>query len=239
MKNLYSTKLISHSTGFIIPLGILFILFGITSIILSSIDLYYSRSILSFPIKISTSINITDTKNSTNSTNIINSTYITNTLLKRIFIPNAFSEQSIWPTLGKGIWCGLFFLVVGIFSLIVHREKTLISIRILSLLAFISLFISFFLFLSSITVFQRYIVEGRFNSYKRTSYEQKEVVVNALLLVCGVLSFIISLVLAIGTLIAGNFCQQQSDDFEDIDYFNQQQQQQQQPPAYSTQPYYG
>ncbi|CAF2383037.1 unnamed protein product [Rotaria sp. Silwood2] len=235
MKNLYSTKLISRSTTFIIPLGILFILFGITSIILSSIDIYYSYSSLSFPITISTFTNTTD--NIINSTEIINSTYTTNTIIKTIFIPNAFSEQSIWPTLGKGIWCGLFFLVVGIFSLIAHQEKTLISIRILSLLSFISLFISFFLFLSSIIVIQRYIVEGRLNANQRTSNEQKEVVLNALLLVSGVLSFIVSLILSIGTLISGNFCQRQSDDFEDIDNFNQQPQHP--PPAYSAPSYYG
>ncbi|CAF0883049.1 unnamed protein product [Rotaria sp. Silwood1] len=233
MKNLYSTKLISRSTGFIVPLGILLILFGIISIILSSIDLYNSRSSLSFPITISTSTYTTDI---INSTDITNSTYTTNTIIKTILIPNIFSEQSIWPTLGKGIWCGLFLFVVGIVSLIVYREKTLISIRILSLLAFISLFISFFLFLSSIIVFQRYIIEGRLNANQRTSNEQKEIVLNALLLVCGVLSFIVSLILAIGTLIAGNFCQRQSDDIEDIDNFNQQQQQ---PPAYSAPPYYG
>ncbi|CAF3287896.1 unnamed protein product [Rotaria socialis] len=215
MKNLYSTKLISRSTGFIVPLGILLILFGVASITLSFIDIFNCRSSLSNSLPISKSAN--------------------ETTLNTTCIQNSFSEQSIWPTLGKGIWVGLFYLTVGIFSLIAYREKTLISIRILSLFAFISVFLSFFLFLSSLIVFQRYIIEGRVSAAQRTSIEQKEVVLNVLLLVCGVLSLIISLILAIGTLIAGNFCQRQSDDFENFKYSNQQLP----PPAYSAQPYYG
>jgi hypothetical protein len=212
MKNIYSTKLISRSTAFIVPLGILLILFGIASIILSAIDLSYSRSIVYY-----------------SSTNLASQNIITSTL-----VSSAHSEQSIWPTLGKGIWCGLFFIALGIFSLIAHREKTLISIRILSLLAFISIFISLFLFLSSIIVFQRYIVEGRFNANQRTSFEQNEVIVNALLFVCGVLSLLVSLILAIGTLIAGNFCQRQSDDLENIGNVYPQP-----PPVYPAPPYHG
>lgn len=208
MKNLYSTKLISRSTGFIVPLGICLIIFGVASIILSSIDLSNNRSIVYY----------------SPTPNVIASEYVR----------SSHSEQSIWPTLGKGIWCGLYFVAVGIFSLIAHREKTLISIRILSLLSFISIFLSLFLFLSSIIVFQRYIIEGRLSADQRTSSEQKEVIINALLFVCGVLSLLISLILAIGTLVAGNFCQSKSDDSESNDNFYPQP-----PPAYSAPPYYG
>jgi hypothetical protein len=208
MKNLYSTKLISRSTSFIIPLGILLILFGISSIILSAIDLKYSRSRIYYSISQSSTIETT-------------------------LVSSAYSEQSIWPTLGKGIWCGLFFFALGIYSLIAQREKTLISIRILSLLAFISIFISLFLFLSSILVFQRYIIEGRLSANQRTSREQDEVIINALLFVCGVLALIVSLILAIGTLIAGNFCQSKSDDLENNDNLYPQP-----PPAYPTTPIY-
>lgn len=195
MKNLYSTKLISRSTTFLIPIGILLILFGFASIILSAIDFQYNRSIA----------------------------------FNQVSLLNSHSEQSIWPTLGKGIWCGLFFVGLGIFSLIVYREKTLISIRILCLLAFISIFLSLFLFLSSILVFQRFIIEGRLNANQRTSDEQNQVIINALLFICGVLTLIISLILTIGTLIAGNFCQSKSDDMDVIDQYYPQA-----PPAYST-----
>ena len=201
MKNLYSTKLISRSTTFLVPLGILLILFGIASIILSAVDFQYNRSTI---------------------------VYSTSNSLNQISLLNSHSEQSIWPTLGKGIWCGLFFLALGIFCLIVYREKTLISIRILCLLAFISIFLSLFLFLSSIVVFQRYIIEGRLSANQRTSDEQNQVIINALLFVCGVLALIVSLILAIGTLIAGNFCQSKSDDMEVIDQYYPQA-----PPAYS------
>jgi hypothetical protein len=203
MKTLYSTQLISRSTGFIFPLGLLLILFGIISIILSSIDLSNSRSIVYY----------------TSTTNVLTSTYV----------PSAYSEQSIWPTLGKGIWCGLFFIAVGVFAIIAHREKTLMSIRILSLLACISIFISLFLFLSSILVFQRYIFEG-INSNQRTSAEQKEFIINVLLFICGVLSLIVSLILAIGSLITGNFCQAKSDEMDNPGNFYP-------PPAYSAPPY--
>ena len=207
MKNFYSAKLVSHSTGFLIPLGILLILFGITSIILSSIDLINNR----FDINDSKTTSANDTE-------------------KLDQFLNAFSEQSIWPTIGKGIWCGLYFIAVGIFSLISYREKTLTSIRILSLLAFISIFISLFLFLSSIIVFQRYIIEGRLDADQRTSIEQKEVILNSLLFVCGVLALLTSLALAIGAIIAGNFCQSHLED--DDKYY------QQTLPTYSSPPYY-
>ena len=211
MKNLYSTKLVSRSTGFIVPLGIILILLGISSIILSAIDLNYSRSRIYYL--------------STNTTS--------DSTVRSVFVSSAHSEQSIWPTLGKGIWCGLFFLAVGIFALIAHREKTLISIRLLTLLAFISIFLSLFLFLSSILVFQRYIIEGRVSANQRTSREQSEVITNALLFICGVLSLIVSLILAIGTLIAGNFCQSKSDELE-----NNENSFPQPPPAYPTTPIY-
>ncbi|CAF1286554.1 unnamed protein product [Adineta steineri] len=191
MENLYATKLVSRSTSFIIPLGTLLILFGITSIILSSIDLSYSRSTVYY-----SSIN---------------------NVITPLSVSSAHSEQSIWPTLGKGIWCGLFFIALGIFALISHREKTLISMRILSCLSFISIFISLFLFLSSILVFQRYIFEGRLNADQRTSMEQKELIINVLLFICGVLSLLVSLILAIGTLVCGQFCQPKIDDLEQID----------------------
>ncbi|CAF1006423.1 unnamed protein product [Adineta ricciae] len=190
MENIYSTKLVSRSTTFLVPLGILLILLGMASVILSSIDLSNSRSTV-------TTINSTGQ-------------------VVQYTVPSSYSEQSIWPTLAKGIWCGLFFIGVGIFCLICHREKTLISMRIVAFLGFISIFLSLFLFLSSIIVFQRYIFEGRTNANQRTSMEQKEVVVNVLLFICGVLSFIISLILTIGSLISGNFCQNQGDEFDNF-----------------------
>ena len=192
MKNLYSTKLVSRSTKFLLPIGILFILFGIASIILSGIDLK-SQS----------------------------------TVNGRSFL-TSHTEQSIWPTIGKGIWCGVYFLALGIFSLVVYREKTLISIRILCLLAFLAIFISLFLFLSSILVYQRFIIEGRLQANQRTSNEQQQLILNALLFVCGVLALITSIILTIGTLITANFCQSKSDEMEIIDQFHPQP-----PPAYS------
>lgn len=189
MENIYSTKLLSRSTGSFVPLGVLLILLGIASIILSGIDLSNSRSVIYSTV---------------------------NNQLTSTSVPSAYSEQSIWPTLGKGIWCGLFFIGVGICALVAHREKTLAAARILSLLAFVSVFISLFLFLSSILVFQRYIFEGRTSTSQRTSAEQKEVVVNVLLFICGVLSLLVSLILLIGTLICAKFCQSPTEDLENL-----------------------
>lgn len=192
MKNLYSTKLVSRSTKFLLPIGIVFILFGISSIILSAIDLKCQSTVHGM-------------------------SFLT-----------SHTEQSIWPTIGKGIWCGVYFLALGIFSLVVYREKTLISIRILCLLAFLAIFLSLFLFLSSILVYQRFIIEGRLQANQRTDNEQRQLIVNALLFVCGVLALITSLILTIGTLITGNFCQSKSDEMEMIDQIYPQP-----PPAYS------
>ncbi|UJR34995.1 hypothetical protein I4U23_027771 [Adineta vaga] len=204
MENIYSTKLVSRSTRFAVPLGILLILFGMISIILSSIDLSNSRSTIS------------------------------NNQFNQTTVSSAYSEQSIWPTLAKGIWCGLFFLAVGIFSLIAHREKTLTAMRILSFLGFVSMFLSLFLFLSSIIVFQRYIFEGRTNANQRTSMEQKEVIINVLLFVSGVLTLIISLILTIGSLICGQFCQTQNEELENLANVLHPPP----PPAYSAPPHY-
>lgn len=192
MKNLYSTKLVSHSTKFLLPIGILFLFFGISSIVLSSID-FKSQSIVNG-----------------------NSVLTTHT------------EQSIWPTIGKGIWCGVYFVGLGIFCLIVYREKTLISIRILCFAGFLSIFLSLFLFLSSILVYQRFIIEGRLQANQRTSDEQRQVILNALLFVCGVLALITSVILTIGTLITGLFCQSKSDEMDNLDPYYPQA-----PPAYS------
>lgn len=213
MKNMYSTKLITRSTTFIIPLGIILILLGIASIVLSAIDVANSESTIYYR---------RQNPNDTNST-----------ILRSSLQLSALSDQSIWPTLGKGIWCGLLFLGIGVVSIIVYREKTLISIRILSLLAFISMIISVFLFLSAITVFQRYVIQGRSTEDPKKSTEQKEIVLNALLLVCGVLAFLVSLGLAIGALIAGNLCQLQSEDFDNVDSFSPQV-----PPSYSAPTYF-
>lgn len=203
MKNLYSTKLVSRSITFLLPFGILLILFGIATIILSSIQLKYNQS--SIPLN-------------GNNVHTIKSTH---------------TEQSIWPTLAKGIWCGLFFIAVGIYTIITYKEKTLISIRILAFVSFISLILSLFLFLSSITVFQRYISEGRLNENQRTSVEQKEVILNALLLAFGVLSFLVSLFLAIASLITADLCQSKIDDEQDNANIYPQP-----PPAYPQPPYY-
>ena len=181
MKSPYSSALVSRSTGFLLPLSLLFVLLGIASIILSAIDLGSSRTLLlDGP---------------------------TNALISQ---PSGYSEQSHWPSLGKGIWSGLLFVALGIVSFVAEREKTLISVRLVCLLSFVVLFVSLYLFLSSILVFQRSIVLGA-----GTSHEQRQVVLNALLLVVGVLTFLASLFSAIGTLIVGNFCQAEDTDVEE------------------------
>ena len=209
MKSPYSTRLISRSTSFLVPLGVLLILFGIASIVLSAISLDKHRVRY-----IGRPTNITAVNGN----------------------PIAYSEQSIWPTLGKGIWTGLFFVALGILSIIAHREKTLAAVRIVSVLAFIGIFLSLYLFLSSIIVFQRYVVEGRLSANQRTAAEQKEVVLNVLLLVFGVLAFLVSSILTIASLIVGNFCQRKTDDDDDnVEPFSQRPP----PPAYPGPPYYG
>jgi len=205
MKNLYSTKLVSRSIKFLLPLGILLILFGITIIILSSIHLKYNQSVVPVPL--------------TNTYAAVESTH---------------TEQSIWPTLAKGIWCGLFFIAVGVFTIVVYKEKTLISIRMLAFISLISIVLSLFLLLSSIIVFQRYIAEGRTNSNQRTSHEQAEVILNGLIFVFAILSFLVSLFLAIGSLITADLCQSKLDDEQDNANFYPQAP----PPSYPVPPQY-
>ena len=61
------------------------------------------------------------------------------------------------------------------------------------------------------------MIQNPLNTTPRSSYAQKELTLNALLFVVGALAFLNSLVIAIGSLISGNYCQAERDDDDDND----------------------
>ncbi|CAF0939568.1 unnamed protein product [Didymodactylos carnosus] len=222
MNNYYGTKLSQRSTSFVIPFGILLILLGTASIILSAIDIS-NRSVTGSGVR--------------------NVLFVTSNQTVIDTVPTLWSEQSIWPTFGKGIWVGLLMMACGILTFVTHREKTLITLYVLTIVSFITALLSLFLMLSSILYFQRYIFQGRTNPNKRTYQENNEVVLNALLFVTGALSFILSSILAILSTIASGCCQRQkfAAPYEQVQGFSQAPP----PPAYGIppiryqKPYYG
>ncbi|CAF1163525.1 unnamed protein product [Rotaria sp. Silwood1] len=67
------------------------------------------------------------------------------------------SEQSSWPNSGKGIWIGLFVIVVGVFTLITVKEKSHSSFHVLLPYTWVAIILCLFGLFTSITVIQRYI----------------------------------------------------------------------------------
>ena len=93
------------------------------------------------------------------------------------------SEQSIWPSNGKGIWIGLFLLSVGVFTIIAAREETHTSFQILLIYVIVALVLCLFGLLTSINVVQRYTVDPNLSkSESRTKIQNVQLALNGLLI---------------------------------------------------------
>ncbi|CAF1114413.1 unnamed protein product [Adineta steineri] len=66
------------------------------------------------------------------------------------------TEESIWPSTGKGIWIGFLVMAVGVFTLIAVREQTHSAFYILLPYTIVAIILCFFGLLTSIAVLQRY-----------------------------------------------------------------------------------
>ncbi|CAF1079296.1 unnamed protein product [Rotaria sordida] len=101
------------------------------------------------------------------------------------------SEQSIWPSSGKGIWIGLFVIAVGIFTLIAVKEKSHASFHILLPYTIIAILLCFFGLLTSIAILQRYIKHPILSDEINRNKEQEiQFVLSALLIGIFALTFL-------------------------------------------------
>ena len=101
------------------------------------------------------------------------------------------SEQSIWPSQGKGIWIGLFLFTVALFTFIAVREETHSAFYLLLLYTLSGLVLSLFGLFTSILVVQRYTVDPVLSqSAQRQKGQGIELALNGLLLGLFALSFL-------------------------------------------------
>ncbi|CAF3054598.1 unnamed protein product [Rotaria sp. Silwood2] len=101
------------------------------------------------------------------------------------------SEQSIWPSSGKGIWIGLFVIAVGVFTLIAVKEKSHNSFNILLPYTIVAIVLCIFGLLTSIDVLQRYIKHPTLSDKTNRNKEQTtQFALSALLIGLFALSFL-------------------------------------------------
>ncbi|RMZ97624.1 hypothetical protein BpHYR1_021968 [Brachionus plicatilis] len=105
-----------------------------------------------------------------------------------------WNENSIWPTIGKGIWVGLMMVGTGILSILSRGDGTFVSVLSVSIASWTTLVFSLYLILSSILSVQVYPFNGVFN---RTYFQNIELAMNSLLIIMGALAFLVCLYLAI------------------------------------------
>jgi hypothetical protein len=82
------------------------------------------------------------------------------------------SDQSIWPSSGKGIWIGLFVICVGVFTLIAVKEQSHSAFYVLLLYTIIAIILCFFGFLTSISVLERYTEDPSLSNKTNRTKEQ-------------------------------------------------------------------
>jgi len=120
---------------------------------------------------------------------------------------SAWQENSIWPTIGKGIWVGLFLIGTGIIGIISKRERTIFSMFVFNALAWASTILSLFVILCCILHIQPYATQG-FNSIDlRSKTQNVEVAMNSLLIFAGSFGVFIGLLSALLSCQMGNCCQ--------------------------------
>lgn len=68
----------------------------------------------------------------------------------------SWQENTLWPTLGKGIWVGLLMIATGILACVSKCDGSRISIIVFNLLAWITLMLSIYMMLSAIFSIQVY-----------------------------------------------------------------------------------
>lgn len=97
---------------------------------------------------------------------------ITGVDLSNISATHTQSEQSIWPSSGRGLWIGLFVTAVGIFTILAVREQTHDAFYILLPYTIVAIVLTLFGLLTSITVLERYLKDPDLSDKENRSKEQ-------------------------------------------------------------------
>lgn len=124
------------------------------------------------------------------------------------------TEQSIWPSTGRGIWIGLFLISVGVFTLISVKEESIASFYVLLPYTLFGIILCFFGLITSISVLQRFTKdpEKKQQSY-RTKEEGIEFALSGLLIGIFTLSFLfLSCLSCMICWTIPNFCKKQRPD---------------------------
>lgn len=111
-------------------------------------------------------------------------------------IPLYLSDVSMWATIGKGIWTGLFFMVAGIVAICSQRERTSKAVTASTILASLSAIFGLFLMISAASQLEKYRFMGPNSTKDRTNAQNTEYTMNALLLTTGLFAFLIGSMLA-------------------------------------------
>lgn len=133
------------------------------------------------------------------------------------------SEQSIWPSNGKGIWIGLFLLTVGVFTMIAAREGTHTSFQILLIYVIVGLILCLFGLLTSINVVQYYTVNPKLSlSENRSKTQNVQLALNGLLIgLFGILFLFLSCLSCLVCWTIPRFCSNSYEEDNPIPYEQQ------------------
>ncbi|CAF0960304.1 unnamed protein product [Adineta ricciae] len=82
------------------------------------------------------------------------------------------SEQSIWPSSGRGIWIGLFVMAVGAFTIIAVREQTHGAFYVLLPYAIVAMIFCLFGLLTSISVLDHYLKDPELSQKENRNKKQ-------------------------------------------------------------------
>ena len=101
------------------------------------------------------------------------------------------SEQSIWPSQGKGIWIGLFLFTVALFTFVAVREETHSAFYLLLIYTLVAVVLCLFGLFTSISVVQRYTLDPLLSqSAQRKKDQGIQLALNGLLIGIFALSFL-------------------------------------------------
>jgi len=145
---------------------------------------------------------------------------------------SAWQENSIWPTIGKGIWVGAILIATGILGIMSKRERTITSIYVFNAFCWVSTVLSLYVVLSSILHIEPYATSGLGNLNSRTKNQNVEVAMNSLLIFAGSMGFLIGLMASLISCQMGNCCQNRRHEAPDYPYPYP-------PHDYSSRPYSG
>lgn len=122
------------------------------------------------------------------------------------FFGSAWTESSIWPTIGKGIWVGAIMVFTGIMGIISCKEGTQFSLIVFNISCWVTMLFSLFLILSSILHIEPYNASFLGDAQFRVPAQNLEIAMNSLLIGMGCIAFLTAFIGAILSCKIGGCC---------------------------------